>query len=207
MKRLLDIVSALLLLLVGAPFLLLIAVAIAVTMGRPVLFRQVRPGRGEVPFTLLKFRTMSVDDTGTRSDRERLTRLGRWLRLTSLDELPSLVNVLHGDMSLVGPRPLLVRYLPYYNEHERTRHSVRPGLTGWAQIHGRNRVAWDDRLALDVWYVEHQSLHLDLRILVRTIYRALVRDGVVDAPDTALPDLDVARSSGSRRTDRSSLPS
>lgn len=172
-------------------------------MGSPILFRQVRPGHREDPFTLLKFRTMDVDPSGSRSDAERLTPLGRWLRRTSLDELPSLVHVLTGTMSLVGPRPLLMRYLPYYTPRERIRHTVRPGLTGWAQIQGRNEVDWDRRLALDVWYVQNRSLALDLRILWRTARMVIRQRGVVPAPTTALPDLDDARRSTASPNDRS----
>ena len=194
-KRLLDIVGSSLMLVVLSPLLLAIGLLVYVRMGSPVLFRQVRPGYREEPFTLLKFRTMDVDPSGSRSDAERLTSLGRWLRRTSLDELPSLVHVLAGTMSLVGPRPLLMRYLPHYTSRERVRHAVRPGLTGWAQIQGRNDVDWDRRLAHDVWYVQNRSLTLDLWILWRTVSLVLRQRGVVEAPDTALPNLDEARRS------------
>jgi lipopolysaccharide/colanic/teichoic acid biosynthesis glycosyltransferase len=205
MKRLVDIVVSLLGLVVAAPVMAGVALAVAASMGRPVLFRQVRPGRDEAPFTLLKFRTMTGADALRRADAERLTRLGRWLRRTSLDELPSLVNVLRGDMSLVGPRPLLTRYLPYYTDRERSRHAVRPGLTGWAQIHGRNLVGWDERLALDAWYVEHRSMRLDLLILARTAGTVLFGRGVVEAPTTVMPDLDEARSTRCPRSDAAGL--
>lgn len=197
MKRLFDIVVSLAGLVVAAPVMAAVALAVAASTGRPVLFRQMRPGRGEAPFTLLKFRTMTAADANRRSDADRLTRLGGWLRRTSLDELPSLFNVLRGDMSLVGPRPLLMRYLPYYTIRERTRHAVRPGLTGWAQIHGRNLVGWDERLALDVWYVEHRSMRLDLLILLRTASMVLLGRGVVEAPSTVMADLDEIRSARS----------
>ena len=146
------------------------------------LYRQVRVGQGEKPFRLWKFRTMSNErsaDGALLPDGERLTRLGRWLRETSLDELPQLINVLTGDMSVVGPRPLLTRYIPRYTARQRRRHEARPGITGWAQIHGRNAVDWDSRLELDVWYVENASLGLDLRILLRTILIVLRRDAVL----------------------------
>ena len=168
-----------------------VAVAIKARMGSPILFRQRRVGRNEVPFVLLKFRTMRP---GTEPDEQRLTPLGRWLRRTSIDELPSLINVLRGDMSLVGPRPLLVRYLPYYTSEERLRHRVRPGITGWAQIHGRNELDWDTRLAHDVWYVRHRSLLLDAKILWYTLWIALTGQGVVEAPTTTQRDLDEVRS-------------
>lgn len=195
LKRSLDVVLATAILVATAPVVLIAIAAVYLTMGRPVFFRQLRPGRHETPFTLIKLRTMRTpaDPKGGRSDAERLTRLGRWLRRTSIDELPSLVHVLSGAMSLVGPRPLLMRYLPHYTDRERTRHDVRPGLTGWAQIHGRNQVDWDERLAMDAWYVENRSLALDLRILWQTVRLVLSRDGVVDAPATQQPDFDVSR--------------
>ena len=197
-KRSLDVVLAAIGLVATAPVLLGAIASIFVTMGRPVFFFQVRPGRHETPFTLIKLRTMCLRSNRSSaesdaSDEKRLTRLGRWLRRTSIDELPSLIHVLSGTMSLVGPRPLLMRYLPHYTDRERMRHTVRPGLTGWAQIHGRNHVRWDERLALDVWYVENCSLALDLRILWQTLGLVLSRNGVVDDPTTQQPDFDVAR--------------
>jgi len=170
-----------LLILVLAPLFFTIAVCIRVRMGPPVLFRQRRPGRGGVPFTLVKFRTMvsEIAPDGTKlSDEERLSKLGRWLRATSLDELPELVNVLRGQMSLVGPRPLLMEYLPRYNSVQGRRHEVRPGLTGWAQVHGRNALPWKNKFELDVWYVDHLSMQLDLRILVRTVSAVISRAGI-----------------------------
>ncbi len=162
--------------------MLVIGVAVRVAMGAPVLFRQRRPGLGERPFTLLKFRTMAPPKAGEdyRSDRRRLTRMGRLLRRFSLDELPELWNVLRGEMSLVGPRPLLMKYLERYSDEERRRHAVRPGLTGWAQIHGRNRTTWQERFAQDLWYVDHCSLGLDCRILARTVVELLQADGGVE---------------------------
>lgn len=191
MKRLLDLLTSVLLLLACSPLLVVTAVVIKARMGSPILFRQKRIGRDEVPFVLLKFRTMRP---GAASDEQRLTPLGRWLRRTSIDELPSLINVLRGDMSLVGPRPLLVRYLPYYTDEERLRHRVRPGITGWAQIHGRNELDWDTRLAYDVWYVRHHSLLLDAKILWKTARIVVTGRGVVEAPATAQRDLDEVRS-------------
>ena len=159
-------------LIVLAPLLLLIALAVLVTTGRPIFFRQVRIGWHERPFSLVKFRTMRAPWPGEvwfQSDRERITCLGRFLRTTSLDELPELWNVLRGDMSLVGPRPLLPEYLGVYTPEERRRHDVRPGLTGWAVVHGRNTLPFRERLRLDVWYVDHASIALDLLILARTV--------------------------------------
>ena len=196
LKRPFDILSAVILLILAAPLMLLIAAAVRLTMGRPVLFRQVRPGLNERLFTCFKFRTMNEarDQKGRLlSEVQRLTRLGLLLRRTSLDELPQLWNILRGDLSVVGPRPLLERYLPYYTDEERRRHCVRPGLTGWAQIHGRNWVPFDERLAMDVWYVEHVSWYLDFRIVVATLWIVLMRRGITaDGHVAALP-LDVQR--------------
>ena len=181
MKRLLDVLLSGLALLLLWPVLALIAVLVGTRLGRPVLFRQPRPGLHGRLFTMYKFRTMTDQrglDGELLPDGIRLTRFGRMLRATSLDELPSLWNVLRGDMSLVGPRPLLPRYLERYSTRQARRHEVRPGLTGWAQVNGRNAVDWDERLEMDVWYVEHRNLLLDLRILALTIKRVLRRDGV-----------------------------
>jgi lipopolysaccharide/colanic/teichoic acid biosynthesis glycosyltransferase len=167
--------------------LLAIAVAVRWSMGRPVLFRQVRPGRAGEPFALLKFRTMTdrCDADGRPlPDADRLTGLGRLLRRTSLDELPELWNVVRGDMSLVGPRPLLVEYLPLYSPEQARRHEVRPGITGWAQVNGRNATTWEARFAHDVYYVDHRSFGLDLRILLRTVAQVLTGAGV-SAPGEA----------------------
>ena len=202
LKKPFDILSAVILLILAAPLMLLIAAVVWLTMGRPVLFRQVRPGLNERLFTCFKFRTMNEarDQKGRLlSDEQRLTRLGLLLRRTSLDELPQLWNILRGDLSLVGPRPLLERYLPYYTSEERRRHCVRPGLTGWAQIHGRNWVPFDERLAMDVWYVEHMSWHLDFRIVIATLWIVLTRRGITaDGHVAALP-LDVQRYARSRQ--------
>ena len=180
-KRAFDLLAASLALIVLAPLLALIALAIRLLLGRPVIFAQPRPGRHGRPFVIYKFRTMSAargGDGGLLSDRDRLTRLGRLLRRTSLDELPELINVIRGDMSLVGPRPLLMEYLPRYTPEQARRHEVRPGITGWAQLNGRNRLPWERRFALDVWYVDHQSFRLDLQILLRTVWIALAQAGV-----------------------------
>ena len=175
LKRAVDVVGAAAGLVLMAVPMAVIAVAVRTTMGAPVLFRQRRPGRGGELFELIKFRTMT---DGDGDDADRLTRLGRWLRSTSLDELPELWNVLRGDMSLVGPRPLLVEYLELYSPEQARRHEVRPGLTGLAQVAGRNLVDWEERFALDVRYVDEQSLGLDLRILGRTVLAVLRREGI-----------------------------
>ncbi|HEX8453268.1 MAG TPA: sugar transferase [Longimicrobium sp.] len=195
-KRLVDVLASAGGLLVLSPVLLAVAVAVRWSMGSPVLFRQVRPGRHAVPFAMYKFRTMrdAHDENGNPlPDGERLTAVGRFLRKTSLDELPELINVLRGDMSLVGPRPLLMRYLPYYTPREQRRHDVRPGITGWAQVNGRNTARWAERLEMDVWYVEHQSLWLDLKVLARTAASLLGQKGVVVDPRSAMLNLDEER--------------
>lgn len=184
LKRLLDVVFSALFLIVLSPLLLLVALALLVAMGSPVLFRQDRPGKDGHPFTLLKFRTMrqalpGTDDvSAVASDAERLTGLGQFLRSASLDELPQLWNILRGDMSFIGPRPWLTEYLPHYTPEQARRHEVRPGITGWAQVNGRNDLSWDDRIARDVYYVDHRSLWLDLRILARTVVAVLKREGI-----------------------------
>ncbi len=168
-------------------------------MGRPVLFRQMRPGMGEKPFAMWKFRTMTevCDPQGNPlPDGRRITALGKFLRKTSLDELPELWNVLRGEMSLVGPRPLLMKYLPYYTPRERKRSLVRPGISGWAQVNGRNLVGWDERFSLDVWYVENWSLRLDLKILFLTVLTTLRASTVVVDAETLGKNLDDARSGG-----------
>ncbi|MEZ4589023.1 MAG: sugar transferase [Gemmatimonadales bacterium] len=181
MKRVFDLVIAAALLIALSPLFLAIALVILLTMGSPVFFRQQRPGRGGRPFTLIKFRTMAVGASRPEDQRDearRLTRVGTLLRATSLDELPELVNVLRGEMSLVGPRPLLLEYLPLYTEEQARRHEVRPGITGWAQVHGRNALPWEERFAMDVWYVDHRSFRLDLRILWLTLVQVARRSGV-----------------------------
>ena len=168
-----------------------IGICVAVAMGVPVLFSQERPGLHGKSFRLVKFRTMSVPATGAdpvKSDARRLTRLGRILRATSLDELPTFWNVLWGDMSLVGPRPLLMRYLTLYSPEQARRHEVRPGITGWAQVNGRNAISWEEKLDLDVWYVDNRSLFLDLRILTMTTLLVLRRQGVGHGGDALMPE-------------------
>lgn len=197
-KRTLDVVVAGLGLVVLSPLLAVIALAVRLRMGSPVLFRQTRPGRGGRPFELLKFRTMTdgrAPDGSLLPDADRLTWVGRLLRKTSLDELPELVNVLRGEMSLVGPRPLLVEYLPLYSPEQARRHEVRPGITGWAQVNGRNATTWDERFAYDCYYVDHRSLRLDLDILKRTVGQVLTGAGV-SAPGEAT----MARFTGSATT-------
>jgi lipopolysaccharide/colanic/teichoic acid biosynthesis glycosyltransferase len=198
-KRAIDVTAASAMLTTAAPVMVAAAVGIRATMGRPVLFRQERVGRGDRIFTIYKFRTMrqAAPGEGIEADAARITRLGRLLRQTSLDELPQLLNVLKGDMSLVGPRPLLVRYLPRYSAEQRRRHEVLPGLTGWAQIHGRNAVSWDEKFAHDVWYVDHWSLRRDLQVLAKTAHTVLRRDGVsadghATAPEFMGPSSEVA---------------
>jgi len=181
LKRGVDVLGAGLGLVVLSPLLLVIAVLVRLRMGSPVLFRQTRPGLHDRPFELVKFRTMTDTRTSAGApapDEERLTSLGRWLRRTSLDELPELLNVVRGDMSLVGPRPLLVEYLPLYSPEQARRHDVRPGITGWTQVNGRNALSWDDKFALDVWYVDHRSFRLDAAILARTVKQVLTGAGV-----------------------------
>jgi sugar transferase EpsL len=190
MKRLFDILLAGAALMLLAPLLACIALAVAIALGRPVLFRQQRPGRNGELFEMLKFRTMlggTMPDGTPLPDAQRLTRFGRWLRSTSLDELPGLWSVLRGDMSLVGPRPLLVEYLPLYNARQARRHEVRPGLTGWAQVNGRNALSWDEKFELDIWYVDNRSFLLDLRILLLTIKKVLLRHGITASNDVTMP--------------------
>jgi lipopolysaccharide/colanic/teichoic acid biosynthesis glycosyltransferase len=195
-KRAIDVSASAVALLVLSPVLLVVAAAVRLNMGSPVLFRQERPGLGTRPFTMLKFRTMRApgpDDDPMRSDSRRLTPVGAFLRRTSLDELPELLNVLRGDMSLVGPRPLLNEYLPYFREREMQRFHVRPGITGWAQVNGRNEASWDERLGRDAWYVENWSLGLDLRILARTVLAVAGGSGVVADPRSVMLNLDEER--------------
>jgi sugar transferase EpsL len=181
LKRFFDITVSGLLLIILLPITILISILIRLIMGSPVLFRQIRPGLNGEPFVVYKFRTMSehVDSMGSAlPDGVRITNLGRFLRKSSLDEIPQLFNVLNGDMSLVGPRPLLMEYLPLYSPEQAKRHLVRPGITGWAQIHGRNTISWEDKFSLDVWYVENAALLLDLKIICMTALKVLRRDGV-----------------------------
>lgn len=181
MKRLFDFIAALSALLLLSPVIAIVAWKIRKNLGSPVLFRQVRPGKDGKAFEMIKFRTMrdANDEEGKPlPDEQRMTPFGNWLRSTSLDELPELWNVVKGDMSLVGPRPLLMEYLPLYSKEQYRRHEVRPGVTGWAQINGRNALSWEDKFKLDVWYVDHQTFWLDIKILFLTVKKVLVRDGI-----------------------------
>ena len=178
MRRVLDVLVSGLALLVLAPVLVLIALVVAASMGRPVLFRQVRIGRDGVPFTILKFRTMRAERTPGEPDADRLTTTGRLLRATSLDELPQLANILCGHMSVIGPRPTLPEQVEHYSPRQHGRHAVRPGVTGWAQVNGRNSLSWPERIELDLWYIEHRNLRLDLRILALTVWRLVRPDGL-----------------------------
>lgn len=181
MKRLFDFVVALLLLVVFALPICVVALMVAFKLGRPILFRQRRPGLRGRPFEMLKFRSMlnAEDSEGNPlPDDQRLTRFGKLLRATSLDELPELINVLKGEMSLVGPRPLLMQYLDRYTPEQSRRHEVRPGVTGWAQVNGRNAISWERKFELDVWYVDHRSFVLDLKILAMTFAKVIRRDGI-----------------------------
>ena len=180
-KRTLDVLVSVAALVVLFPVIAVVALLIHRKLGTPVLFRQTRPGKNGKPFQMVKFRTMmdAVDAQGNSlPDSERMTPFGQFLRSTSLDELPGLWSVLKGDMSLVGPRPLLMEYLPLYSKEQYRRHDVRPGVTGWAQVNGRNSISWDEKFKLDVWYVNNQSLWLDLKILFLTVKKVLVRDGI-----------------------------
>lgn len=190
-KRVMDLGGATVALVGTAPLLLPAMAAVRLTLGSPVFYTQERPGLHGVPFRLVKLRTMrpskpGQDDIG--SDAERLTALGSFLRSASIDELPTLWNVLKGDMSLVGPRPLLMRYLERYSEEQARRHDVKPGITGWAQVHGRNALSWEDKFAHDVWYVDHRSIGLDLRILAMTVKKVLVREGISQSGHVTAPE-------------------
>lgn len=190
MKRGLDVIGSSIGLLLLSPVLLLVAIAVRVVLGSPVLFRQERSGINGRPFIMLKFRTMrhATDSSGTLlPDEQRLGRFGRMLRATSLDELPELFNVLQGSMSLVGPRPLLPEYLPLYTPRQARRHEVKPGITGWAQVNGRNALSWQERFELDVWYVDNQSIKLDLRILFMTMWRVFARQGISREGHATMP--------------------
>jgi sugar transferase EpsL len=190
-KRTVDLIVSSALLTAFSPLLFAVGILLFLTMGRPALFRQRRAGRYGRPFIVYKFRTMT-DERGAQgqpvADRERVTRVGRLLRLFSMDELPQLWNVLRGEMSLVGPRPLLMQYLERYSAEEMKRHQVKPGITGWAQVNGRNATSWQERFALDVWYVENWSLELDARILVRTLWTVLAGEGVAHSGHVSMPE-------------------
>ncbi len=189
-KRLLDIVVSATALLLLSPLLLYLAYLIRKNLGSPVLFQQIRPAQGGKPFKMIKFRTMrdAVDKQGKPlPDSERLTPFGQKLRASSLDELPELWNVLKGEMSLVGPRPLLMEYLPLYNAQQMRRHEMKPGITGWAQINGRNATTWDERFAHDIWYIDHYSFWLDLKILCLTFKKVWQKDGISAAGEATMP--------------------
>jgi lipopolysaccharide/colanic/teichoic acid biosynthesis glycosyltransferase len=190
MKRMLDVMLAMCTLILALPLFAVIVPLIILFLGTPVLFQQQRPGLHGQPFNIFKFRTMTNalnSQGGLRTDAERLTRFGRWLRSTSLDELPELWNIIKGDMSFVGPRPLLMEYLPLYSAEQARRHEVRPGLTGWAQVNGRNALDWETRLAMDVWYVDNQSFWLDMKILFMTV-AAVFRAKGISQPGRATMD-------------------
>lgn len=190
-NRLFDLVLTLPVFLFISPVILLIAWLIHWRMGPPVFFKQARPGLGTVPFTLLKFTTMTNkrgDDGELLPDHRRLTGLGRFLRATSLDELPELFNIIKGDMSIVGPRPLLMQYLDRYTPQQARRHDVKPGLTGWAQINGRNAISWEDKFNLDVWYVDNRSLWLDLKIILLTLSKVIRREGINHAGEATMSE-------------------
>lgn len=189
-KRTFDLFLAVVASLLFAPLILLIALFIRFKIGNPVVFKQLRPGLHAQPFCIYKFRTMSdkKDAHGVLlQDAERLSTFGRILRSTSLDELPSLWNVLKGEMSLVGPRPLLIEYLPLYSNEQARRHDVKPGVTGWAQVNGRNAISWDDKFKFDAWYVDNQSLRLDIKIIILTIKKVLFRDGISAKGEATMP--------------------
>jgi lipopolysaccharide/colanic/teichoic acid biosynthesis glycosyltransferase len=189
-KRAFDIVVSALALTVAAPLILVVALLVRIKLGAPALFVQMRPGLGGRPFPLLKFRSM-IDARSPSGalyeDSERLRPFGVWLRSTSLDELPELWNVLVGDMSLVGPRPLLMEYLPLYNAEQARRHEVKPGVTGWAQVNGRNDISWEDRFRLDVWYVDHRSFSLDVKILALSLIKIIKREGITHKGEATMP--------------------
>jgi len=181
LKRLVDIFGATLGLVIFSPVMVVVAIVIRLSMGSPVLFRQIRPGYREKPFVMLKFRTMREalsTDGKPLPDKERLTRMGRFIRKISLDELPQFLNVFKGEMSLVGPRPQLMEYLDRYTPEQRRRHEVKPGITGWAQVNGRNGISWEEKFARDIWYVDNQSLRLDFKIFLMTIVKVLRCEGV-----------------------------
>lgn len=191
LKRLFDLAAVILAAPLWLPLVAVLAVVVRVKLGSPVFFRQKRPGYRATIFELIKFRTMTDarDASGNPlSDALRLTSFGKWLRGTSLDELPELINVLRGEMSLVGPRPLLVQYLERYSPEQKRRHEVPPGLTGWAQINGRNALSWDEKFRLDVWYVDHRSFWLDLCILIRTVWQVVSRQGISAPGDATMPE-------------------
>lgn len=192
-KRIFDIIAAVICIVLLTPVFLLTGIIVAIKLGRPVLFTQVRPGLYAKPFRIFKFRTMTneMDDEGRLlPNQERMTKLGAFLRASSLDELPELFNVIRGEMSLVGPRPLLMDYLPFFTKEHNKRHEVKPGITGWAQVNGRNSINWDEKLRLDTWYVENRSFVLDLKILYLTIFKVVRKEGINYSDRTLMPRFD-----------------
>lgn len=211
-KRVLDLAAVILTAPLWLPLVAVLAVLVRVKLGAPVFFRQKRPGHREAIFELIKFRTMTDardNQGGLLPDASRLAPFGLWLRSTSLDELPELINVLKGEMSLVGPRPLLVQYLPRYSSEQKRRHEVPPGLTGWAQINGRNALSWEEKFKLDVWYVDQRGFWLDLRILFRTVWQVVSRQGVSAPGDATMPEFrpdQTTEDRGLRTDDRGQKP-
>lgn len=190
MKRVFDFIVSLAALIIFLPLFMVLALLVLIKLGRPIFFIQVRPGKDEKPFKLIKFRSMtnSSDNDGNLLPNEmRLTKFGKFLRSTSLDELPEFLNVLKGDMSLVGPRPLLLEYVPLYNEFQKRRMEVKPGITGWAQINGRNALTWEEKFELDVWYVDNRTFWLDVKILFLTLYKVLKREGIAHPNNVSMP--------------------
>lgn len=195
-KRILDFILSLLAIIILSPIMLIIYMLVRIKLGKPAIFKQQRPGKDEKIFTLYKFRTMTDErdeDGNLLPDGKRLTKFGKTLRNTSLDELPELFNILKGDMAIVGPRPLLIRYLPYYTEEERHRHNVRPGLTGLAQISGRNTTNWTERFKIDILYAEEVTLFLDIKIILKTIKKVLKKEDILISGINNIEDLDVER--------------
>ena len=193
LKRTFDLIASLLGLTLLSPVLIIVALLVRMKLGSPVLFRQVRPGLNGKPFEMMKFRTMTNEKDANGNllpNEDRMTRFGSFLRSASLDELPELINVLKGDMSLVGPRPLLMDYMPYFTEEQMRRHDVKPGITGWAQVNGRNAIGWDRKLQLDIWYVGNQSFLLDLKILWMTLLKVVKRDGISHEGSATMPRFD-----------------
>lgn len=193
LPRVVDVLLALVALVMLSPVLLILSFAILATQGRPIVFRQQRPGLRGRPFVFYKFRTMTDErgpDGARLPDEHRITRIGAFLRKTTLDELPALVNVLKGEMAIVGPRPLLMKYLGRYSLEQARRHDVKPGLTGWAVVNGRNSLSWDDKFALDVWYLDHRSVSLDLKIIWKTIVLVLTRKGVSATGHATMPEFE-----------------
>ncbi len=195
-KRILDIILSLLAIIILSPLLIIISILVLIFMGRPIFFKQPRPGKNEKIFNMYKFRTMTNKkdkDGNLLPDNQRLNKFGKFLRSTSLDELPELFNILFGKMSFIGPRPLLVKYLPYYTEEEHHRHDVRPGLTGWAQVNGRNNLNWDDRFKLDVEYVNNLTFMMDIKVIFKTVSIVFKREGITDGKTETMTFLDEER--------------